>query len=184
MPLLCRSQNSVQSAARKFHPTDVPFLCPNSNHFPTISSRFAVNHVPFRWGLLNITSFSCIKWKVKSTCLLWSLIFIPGNIRTLAKPSKKKNTKKDVVRCNQKTPLVLHLFAQRNKKPLEVVVEDLALLKEQVRAAVSFRFNLFWGLVWWGSGKWMARISVLGWFFCRGMEKADILIYFIWGAER
>ena len=56
-----------------------------------------------------------------------------------------------------------------------MVVEDLALLKEQVRAAVSFRFNLFWGVdvvVFW----WMARISVLGWIlFGWGMEKADIL---------
>ena len=53
-----------------------------------------------------------------------------------------------------------------------MVVEDLALLKEQVRAAVSFRFNLFWGFgvvrfaevdgqdfcfgmdfVWFGNGK-------------------------------
>jgi len=64
-------------------------------------------------------------------------------------PPKKNNTKKDGARIAiKKTPLVLHLFAQRNKKPLEVVVEDLGLLKEQVRAAVSFRFNLFWGLVW------------------------------------
>ena len=44
---------------------------------------------------------------------------------------------KNLATPRKKIPL-LHQPAQRNKKPLEMVVEDLALLKEQVRGAVSW----------------------------------------------
>ena len=44
---------------------------------------------------------------------------------------------KNLATPGKKIPL-LHQPAQRNKKPLEMVVEDLALLKEQVRGAGSW----------------------------------------------
>ena len=151
IPPLRRSQNSVQSAAPKFHPTDVPFLCTNSNHFPTISSRFAVNHVPFRWGLLNITFFSCVKWKVRSTCLLWSLIFIPGQHKNPPQTLQKKTPKKMSRALQSKKRARPAPFRSEKQEAFRSGRGRFGSFKRTGsggRFVVSFRFNLFWGLVW------------------------------------